>query len=58
LIGGGATGAGTVRFGGLNLLVGWHKNYLAGRVGQRATVDATHCPLVEPDVRISRIRLS
>jgi hypothetical protein len=30
----------------------------AGRVGQRATVAATRCPLVEPDVQISRIRLS
>src|SRR5437660_7172509 len=29
------------------------------RVGQQATaVAATHCPLVEPDVQISRIRLS
>jgi hypothetical protein len=30
----------------------------AGRVGERATQSATHSPLVEPEVRISRVRLS
>jgi hypothetical protein len=30
----------------------------AGRVGERATPSATHSPLVEPDVQISRVQLS
>ncbi len=34
------------------------KTELAGRVGQRATATATRWSLVEPDVQISRIRLS
>jgi len=35
-----------------------YEEYL-GRVGERATLySATHSPLVEPDGRISRIRLS